>query len=77
MLKDLKSYTSVAIGLKLEARKCRGLIPKFVEVIREKQVGEYNLFECLTKKQEKDTFSHFLVIIVKRKKNTLSITKLL
>ena len=35
----LKSYTSVAKGLKLKVRKFWGLIPTFVEVTGEKLVG--------------------------------------
>ena len=62
----LKFQTRVAIWLKLKARNCKGLIPTFVEVIREKQAGRCNLFECLTKKQKKDTFPHFLVIIANK-----------
>ena len=36
---SLKSYASVAKGLKLKVRKFWELIPKFVEVTREKLVG--------------------------------------
>ena len=35
----LKSYASVAKGLKLKVRKCWGLIPTFVEVTGGKLVG--------------------------------------
>ena len=38
--KSLKFYTTVAKGLKLKVRKFGGIIPKFVEIIREKLVGE-------------------------------------
>ena len=38
--KALKSYTSVAKGLKLKVRKFRGLIPTFVENTGEKLVRE-------------------------------------
>ena len=37
----LKSYTSVAKGLKLKVRKFWGLIPTFVEVTGEKLVGGF------------------------------------
>ena len=36
---NLKFYTSVAKGLKLEVRKFWGLIPTFVEVTGEKLIG--------------------------------------
>ena len=36
----LKFYKSLAKGLKLKARKILGLIPRFVEVTREKLVRE-------------------------------------
>ena len=35
----LKSYASVAKGLKIKVRNCWGLIPMFVEVTGEKLVG--------------------------------------
>ena len=36
---DLRSYTSVAKGLKVKPRKVLGLIPTFVEVTGKKLVG--------------------------------------